>query len=353
MTPKANGIGPIMRMPSHADAFQVLLLQAADDGRGSVLFGDSLDRVRTAVPPFMVGPDFPGIYLEFPLMGDPFLDVSILYGRLEPHTRIESAAAQGTERMLDWFAEASKHYSNIACGFELDTKHNDVPAATVHFQPRASKELVRPFMQTIGANGAQLYLDIDDRMPAGWSLDYFGLFRGRPTFPLRVCGYLSRDAILRCAGNPEGLAEVFRQAGFHAYDEAMLKQATKLMGFENAGIAFQFDVLPDGTLTDMFALEISFGLKPSGRIRESFAYGSASRIMACFRDWGVADERTELVPGASFTRSLPVEADDGSLVRYAFTLCPQWIKARWVAGQLVPSKLYYQAMAGPLSEQGR
>ena len=33
-----------MKIPTHADAFQVLLLQVADEGRGPSLFGDSQAR---------------------------------------------------------------------------------------------------------------------------------------------------------------------------------------------------------------------------------------------------------------------------------------------------------------------
>ena len=36
---------------------------------------------------------------------------------------------------------------------------------------------------------------------------------------------------------------------------------------------------------------------------------------------------------------------DGSTGRYAFTLMPQWVKARWTAGVLQPSKLYHFANA--------
>ena len=78
-----------MKALSHADAFEVLCLQAADDGRGDVLFGDSLPRARKALRPFMVGERFPSVYLEFPLLGAPFLDVTVLYAALEAGTRID------------------------------------------------------------------------------------------------------------------------------------------------------------------------------------------------------------------------------------------------------------------------
>ena len=251
--------------------------------------------------------------------------------------------------MLDWFAEASSHHDNISCGFELDTKEGNIPAAAIHFQPRAKRELVRPFMESIDAGErAHLYLDTDDRLPQGWALSFLGLFRGRPASPLRVCGYFHKDVQERCKGNPQALAEVFRQVGFHAYDDIMLRQATKLIGLAPAQLDFQLDVLPDGSMSDTFALDVSFNMERSDRVIESFAHGDASRIMGCFRDFGVTDERADIVADASITRMLPMVADDGSLVRFAFTLMPLWIKARWVAGELVPAKLYYQAVARPV-----
>ena len=78
---------------TYEDAFQMLLLQAADEERGQVLFGDSLARARKAVPPFLVGETFPNIYLEHPLAGDPFLDVTVVLGQIEPFTCIDSPAA--------------------------------------------------------------------------------------------------------------------------------------------------------------------------------------------------------------------------------------------------------------------
>ena len=45
----------------------MLLLQAADEGRGPALFGESLGRAREAVLPFLVREHFPIVYLEHPL----------------------------------------------------------------------------------------------------------------------------------------------------------------------------------------------------------------------------------------------------------------------------------------------
>ena len=67
-----------MKTLGYEDAFQVLLLQAAGEGRGAALFGDSLACARGAVPPFLVGKRFPNVYFEHPLAGKPFLDVTLV-----------------------------------------------------------------------------------------------------------------------------------------------------------------------------------------------------------------------------------------------------------------------------------
>ena len=82
----------VLGMITPADAFQVLLLQAAEGGRGKVLFGESLQRAREAALPFMLGEEFPSVYLEHPLIGDPSLDVTVLFGGIKPGTRVDSPA---------------------------------------------------------------------------------------------------------------------------------------------------------------------------------------------------------------------------------------------------------------------
>ena len=336
-----------MKALSHADAFEVLCLQAADDGRGDVLFGDSLPRARKALRPFMVGEKFPSVYLEFPLLGAPFLDVTVLYAALEAGTRIDSEAAAGAEGVIDWFSSVCGTYPDVCFGFEVDTKGPELPVAAIHFQPRTSVELVLPFCEAVGEpERADLYLELAERMPDGWSLSFFGMFRGRPGSPLRVCGYLRRDEKARCAERPSCLAEIFDRAGFSAYDETMLSQIAALLAASPGGIDFQFDIWPDGRLGDIFAIDIQFDIEKPAAVQACFKSGPAARVMKLLEEWGVADGRWKLGGEAAFARALPVEQEDGSLERYAFTLMPQWVKARWKAGALQPAKLYHLAKAG-------
>ena len=340
-----------MKTLTHSDAFQVLLLQAADEGRGPVLFGASLARARELVPPFLVGERFPDVYLEHPLLDEPFIDVTVLFGELAVGTRVESHAAGDHGAMLDFYARARSEHEGVSCGFELDVKKETLPTAAIHFQPRRHVELVKPFCEAAGEHErAELYLNQAARMPEGWALSFFGVFRGRPASPLRVCGYLDSAEKEACCEDASRLAAAFDAIGFTAYDEAMLEQVSALMAAAPSTVDFQFDVFPDGTLGETFAIDIQFGIEQPEAVLRTFTQGPGARVFNMLEEWNVADGRWKQAIRSAFARAIPVELDDGSLGRFAFTLMPQWAKARWTGGVLQPSKLYHLARATLLDD---
>lgn len=337
-----------MREPTHDQAFQVLLLQAADEGRGPTLFGDSLERAKETVPAFLVGERFPSVYLEHPLLGDPFLDVTVLLNQIEPNTRIASPAAGEHAALLDWYSQAHRLHEDISLGFEIDTKEVTLPLSAVHFQPREHLELVRPFCEAAGApHAAERYLALAERMPQEWLPSFFGMFRGRPDTPLRVCGYLGHYEKSTCAANPGHLAAVFDAIGFTAYDDAMLSQVSALMAKAPGIIDYQLDVYPDGSIGSIFALDVQFAIERPEAVQTSFESGPGAAVMHLLEDWGIADSRWKASVRSAFARGLPVESG-GTTKPYSLTLMPQWAKARWMSGVLQPAKLYHLASAGIL-----
>ncbi len=340
-----------MKVPSFADAFEVLCLQAADDGRGDILFGDSVSRVRSLLRPFMVGEKFPDVYLESPLAGEPFLDVTVLYKHKRPGLCIASPVAVGMQDLLDWCAQCRAENEDVSYGFELDTKEQVLPPVAMHFQPRAKTELVRPFFEVLGEpERAQLYLDLAKRMPKGWPLSFFGLFRGRPGSPLRVCGYLADDMVKVCVQDAAQLKASFDEIGFVAYDDKMLEQASQLLSLAPGAVDFQFDLYPDGTLGKVFAFDIQFEIQQPECVKASFESGPVNRVFSQLQAWDIADERWRLVGDAAFARAVPAELDDGTFGRYAFTLMPQWAKVRWSDTVLQPSKIYQLGGAGLMKQ---
>ena len=333
--------------PSHFDAFNALLLQAAGDGRGQALFGDSFDRAYRIAPAFMIGEEFPSVYLEHPLSGDPYLDVTVLYGKLERGLRINSPLAAGTDALLDWYAQLDVEDDRVCFGFELDTKNPTLPLAAVHFQPRSRTDLVESFCNAIGEPSiAKLYLEQSSRMPEEWGLDFFGFFRGRPDAPLRMCGYIDAAEVKRCAADVGHLTRRLDQIQFSAYDDSMISKLSQLMEATPDAIDFQIDVLPDGSLAQTFAIDIQFKIEQPGAVRASFDGGVACRVLSLLEEWGVADNRWKLDAQAAFARAIPVQLPNGNTGDFALTLLPQWVKARWHDGVLQPAKLYLNAHAG-------
>ena len=336
-----------MNVPSNSLACRTLFLQAAENGRGPLLFGDSLERACRAVLPFLEGVQFPEIYLEFPLAGEPYLDVTMLYGKIRPGTRFDSPAAAGTEAVLDWYAGVRADCKDLSFGYELDTGKASPGPAAVHFQPRWHTELVMPFCRALGREDAgRLYMETADRMPEGWPLAFFGLFRGRADAPLRVCGYLDPKEQQRCAEDPSRLKTVFDEIGFRAYDGPMLRQIAEVFAAAPGTVDFQFDILPDGTAGSMFALDVGFCKEQAEQIRSSFLDGPFSKVIGLFESWGAADSRWKQVSGIAFTRSVPVVDEDGRLQPFALLIQPHWIKIRWKGGVIQPSKVYCLAYAG-------
>ncbi|MBR4571680.1 MAG: hypothetical protein IKO19_13560 [Candidatus Riflebacteria bacterium] len=327
--------------PNYKDLFDILCSFAASEGRGPKLFGEDVLRLSEKITPFLIGPSFPNIYLEFPLIGKPFLDATILYNDIESGTRIISTVAGDCSTLLDWYAEVRKKHQNISFGFELDTDAPENTQAAIHFQPRRSVELVEPFCKIIGEEErGKLYLEVLKKMPAGWPLSFFGIFRGRKNAPLRVCGYIDDNIASDVSKEPMKIKAVFDKIGFKDYDNHMLEQISKIILLSYRGIDFQFDVYPDGSFGDTFALDVELKERASKHISKAFENGVSAELMNILKSWGIADERTSMLKDLGLSRFIKITSKDNTEAKFGFTLSPDWIKIRWKKSQLQPSKCY-------------
>ena len=326
---------------NYRDYFDILCSFASFKGRGAALFGDDISSLSEKIAPFLIGSSFPNIYLEFPLIGKPFLDATIIYNNIESGTRISSVAAGDCSVLLDWYSEVSKKHQDISFGFELDTDAPENTQAAIHFQPRKSIELVEPFCKIIGEEArAKLYLKADKKMPDSWPLSYFGIFRGRKNAPLRVCGYMSDRAQSVGAKDPIEIKAVFDKVGFTDYNRLMLEQISKIMSLNYQGIDFQFDIYPDGRFGDTFSIDAELKEKSSEQIHKAFTNGVSANLMDILKSWNIADERVSLLQDLGLSRSIKIPNDDGTDSRFAFILKPDWVKIRWRHCCLQPSKCY-------------
>lgn len=322
----------------------MLMSHAASEGRGELLFGDSLDRVKEIVPDFLGNGSFPDIYLEFPLSGDPYLDISLtaVFDDDYETAYIASPLAEDTDRMMEFLRSASEKYPEVSGGFEIDTKSSVPGAAAVHFQPREHTDLAAGFCEAVGEPlYGKLYEEMAGRLEDSWKPSYFGLFRGRPGFPLRVGGYLGLDEIRHCMDDPDRIVRTFNAAGFKAYDNQMIRQILSVMAVTPMSNEFQFDIFPDGTVGDIFSLSSDFAIEQPEAVLASFRDGAGAGYIDLLKKWNIADERLEKGIGAAFAGALPLGD-----VAVTFSTFPQWIKVRWSDRKLQQAKMYLLIKAG-------
>lgn len=332
-----------MEAPANDIVCRALFARAEGQGRGPLLFGADAGLACENVLPFVEGVPFPKLYLEFPLAGEPFLDVTAIYGEIPRGLRFDHPAAAGTDRLLDWFATACQEYEDTYLGFELDSGAPEGTLAGVHlFHPLGHAAYAVPFLEALGKPGAgRMYADKAARMPEGWPLAFVSVFRGRPGSPLRICGYMSREEQRLCAQDPTHVREAFEQIGFSAFDDAMLAQVCEVLAAASGGVDFQFDLMEDGSVGDTFAFDVSFPIMRTER--DALAYfqgGNAARLMGLLEGWGIADGRWRAAPGMALARAIPTKSGEGGEGRLVLMLAPQWLKVRWRGGALQPAKLY-------------
>ena len=336
----------LVSKPSQMTVFDALYAIAAGDGRGEALFGNSFGIARDAYERTLIGEGYPAVYIEFPLLGSPGFDLLSVHDTVLPGSRFAPGAGFGYQAMFDWFSGVCEKGSNASCGIELDTSVGETERAGVYLQYRKHTDLIAPFLESIGEEArAESFLVVADRMPEGWPPAYVGLFPGRAGTPLRIGGYLGDTIQEACADDPALLAAQFDQIGFSAYDDEMLSRCVALLSLAPS-VDFQFDIMPDGTLSDVFGLSLSFNDTKPREARACMESGYGARTCRTLQEWGLADERWKLIADAAFARHVPFVREDGSQGRFALCCLLNYAKVKFADAVAQPAKFYLTLSAG-------
>ena len=332
------------------ELFEMLCTRAGKDGRDEALFGGCIPRALELGRPFIVGYRLPCIFAECPLKGDPFLDLTFLYGMIPEGISIRSRYAGKCEDVLAYYSRIKAEYPHISFGFELDTSKEDPGMAAVHFEPRHHTEFVAPFCASIGEEkNGELYLATASKLAGIFPLSFFGMFRGRSDAPLRVCGYLVKDDLEVIAKDRDSLLRLFDAVGFTAYDDDMLNEIVNIIKLAPSEADYQMDIYPDQKAGDTFALDIRFPEESAAAIKESFKTGTSAALMSHLGDLGIADGRTDLISDMATSIAVPAQNRAGKATGCVLLIQPKWIKIRWKAAVLQNAKCYISMRGGYMS----
>ena len=329
--------------PTRLQLFDGLYATLEAGGRARALFGDSRQGARSSFGRCLIGDVFPAVYLEFPLAGEPALDLLAIYDRVPAGSRFASGSGYGYQGVFDWFSGVDGS-CDAAVGIELDLSRGVTGQAGVYLQQRHATQLVRPFLQAVGRpSRADAYLRMAERMPRGWPAAYVGLFPMREHTPLRLGGYLSEPSRRRCAEDPAFLGSRFDLMGFGAYDDEMLARCARLMGLVPA-VDFQFDLDPNGRLMDTFGLSLSFGRVRPGEAASCFEGGYGAQVMEAFGAWGLVDGRWRLIPATTCARRIDYERPEGGMGSLVASVRLNYAKVKFVGSVAQTAKFYLVMM---------
>lgn len=334
---------------TRGELFDALYATASADGRGAALFGGGGAEARAFFDRVLWGDGFPDMYLEFPLKGEPALDLLAIYERLTEGSSFASGSGYGYQELFAWFSHVDAPEASI--GLELDLSQGMADQAGAYLQHRGDLGLARDFLGHVGAaERAAAYEAQARRMPHGWDAAYVGLFPARAGSPVRLGGYLSEPSRRRCSQDPAFLGSRFDLIGFEAYDQSMLERCALLMGMVPA-VDFQFDLTAEGSLGPTFGLSLSFSRLAMREVEACFRDGYAAQVMGTLEGWGLADGRWRLIAGAPLARLVEYEDERGQERRTLVCVRLNYAKVKFVDAVPRTAKFYLVLAAKDLGDE--
>ena len=322
--------------------YEAIYLLAAGEGREEKLFGTCAPLAREAFERSLIGGEFPIIWFEIPLSGEPWFDLHVSLSREELHgdVRFAPGAGSGYDELFRWYAEEETGGCGLAFAYDVSRGTIDDPAVHVNVNQKPLSDMDRFFELASGKEAAGLYSDFTNRLPRGWSVWYAGSHPGRPGSPVRVDCYVDQTLEKAYAADSAMLERDLRTCGFDAIGSALHDLATPILQ-SPFRLELQFDLMHDGSLGPTLGISAGFSVGSANRIRRLFGEGGpAATLMGAVERMGLADDRWRLIPDASFSKLVHV---DGEAI--ALYCVPTFVKLRMREGEALDAKLYLQASA--------
>lgn len=312
----------------------------AASGREALLFGSpAREQCIRAVRRTLSEGAFFGLYSEFPLLGEPFLDLSVS----------GSGGAEGFAEG-DGFGYAPlfsySHSVGIdSLGFEYDlsTGGENAPRA-VMFLPRGmdGSEYIKNCLTLMGLGdrSERVLRYIHD---APWEFSYFGgLLNGRDR-PVRIVFRLrERELSLIRADMGRFLSELSN----FGYDGGELS-GMPLLAKKAEVLSVGFDVMPDGRLSSSLGCEYGMARHGGDFLPDRFLQGVNAEVFSTLEEKGCIDSRWREAAKSAFACILTLPDGERVLAKHAV----HTVKLRWKNGAPATPKMYTQFVCGRFAER--
>ena len=320
--------------------FNIIYALAASDGREEELFGSCAPLAQQSFARSFAGDEFPEIWFEIPLAGEPWFDLHVLTSRdaLDDGKQLSHDRNLLHPELFEWFANQPDGVRQLALSHDLSAGRVDNPAVQLLVSTRNPNVTCSFLEEASGAGAARTYRAFVEHLPKGWFACYTGVFPGRPGMGLRVECIPDSDLQKRYACDADLIAEHLRQVGLDELGDTIVPRCQQFarMPFN---IEFQFDVDADGSAGSTLGLSARFDAPPGSDGWDCFeADGAGGELMQMVESWGLADERWRLFAGATFAKSVSRGGERSLIFNF-----PAFVKLRWRDGHALDAKAYFMA----------
>lgn len=318
--------------------YDIIYSLAAKDGREKILFGSSAAAGHKAFERSITGEVFPEMWIELPLLGDPWFDVHVPAEYYDVSGKQVSYPGQGGvyAQALSWFAnQPNGTVRQLFLSYDSSTGDLDHPAVQLLVNgPDVSVPLA--FLEATGrADLCDAYRTFASRMPVQWYACYVGVFPGRAGFDgarwLRVECLLNEGLQKTYADDAEALRRDLERVGFSCVNDELVDRI-QTFARTSFDLEFQFDVSEEGLALPTLGASLRFNA-------DAWSDGSSMmelvRLMTQVQEWGLADDRWHELAQVPYAKRVSFKGETIKIYCY-----PAFVKLRWRDGKPLDAKAY-------------
>ena len=323
--------------------YDIIYALAARDGREAALFGDCASAAREAFSRSLAGAEFPELWFELPLTGDPWLDFHALTSYKAVAGTEASFSGQGGAYAdaLAWFAGQEPHkVRQLALSYDTSVGDVDHPAVQL-LMDREGLAVTLEFLEAAGRSDAKdSFRTFASGIPREWYACYVGAFPGRDEIDSSpwvrvecIVGGEDQQAYARDAG---ALREHLAQVGIAEIDDEAIG-CMQVLARSPFPLELQFNVNPSGMALPVVSASVRFQPKDWTDDAQRAEIG---RLVAWMQGRGLADGRCKQVVETTFSKRVAHDGESALLSCF-----PAFVKLRWRKGESIDAKAYLMAGA--------